>query len=273
MDPTREEYSSAIAGLKSALAQVRHFALGADAISTSVFFSPAGQQLEGCPVELFLSAISNWEVETNSEHGSVLRYPGVVAASPALIHSIEALNDAKQRFAIAGANLSASSAKERREIARVALGNSGLSRAHPLQCARAVSIVRENSLRSIGFTETRKSISTVTMPVSEAIAKLTRIDAWDLIEEVERKVAERGCKHVRWVKAVAPFLRANISYQQKDALGKMTLHASLPIVVPHGVWPRKVKFNLPKTESVGRTRRVSDEEVIRIGENAYLDCC
>ncbi|WP_153785223.1 hypothetical protein [Pseudomonas sp. EMN2] len=273
MDSTREEYSSAIAGLKSALAQVKHFALEANAISTAVFFSPVGQALEGCPVELFLSAISTWEVEVDSEHGTVPRYPGLVSASPALIKSIEALNDAKQRFAAAGAGLSASSAKERREIARLALRQSGLSRAHPLQCARTVSIVRQTSLRSIGFTETRKSISSVTMPVSEAIAKLTRADAWDLIEEVERKVAERGCKQVRWVKAVAPFLRANISFQQEDALGKMTLHASLPIVVPHGAWPKKVKFNLPKAESVGRTRRVADEDVIRIGENAYLDCC
>lgn len=272
MDLTREEYSSAIIELKSTLDQVKHWALEPGAISTAVFFSPSGQAREGDPVELFISAISAWEVETDSENGAVSRFPGVISASPALIKSIDEFNNAKQRFAAAGANLSASSAKERREIARKALVQSGLSRAHPLQCARSVSIVREPNLRSIGFTETRKSISSVTMTIAEAIAKLTRIDAWDLIEEVEKRVAEKGCKHVRWVKAVAPFIRANISYQQDGALEKLTLHASLPIVVAHGVWPRRVKFNLPKTVPGERAKRVTDEDVIQFGENAYLHC-
>jgi len=185
------------------------------------------------------------------------------------LKAIVDLNQSKSALELKAGAIIGASARDRQNKLREVLKRQGLGRAHPLQCWRSIHVIDQEQIKTIGFSIINKSIGSEVLTKDEAIRRLRRRDAQDIIEELESEV----CSSVRWVTPVSPFVRANVSYRVNGALINKSIHASLPFIVRKGAWPEKVKFNVPRENPV--TRKIAPREKtktidLRFRENAYL---
>lgn len=241
--------AEALSALVESLNRCKRVALRPGSIGQSAFFGPAGNRLEGEPAELFIKAMSDWDVMDDADNGNVPRYPALVEASADLIDSIEDFNAHKSAFKAAVSVMEASNDKERQRKLRDALRRQGLSRAHPLQCWREVKVFRSPTVKTVGFSTSKKSFSSKVLTRLQAISELEKRGADDVIEQM----ALNTYQSVRWVNPVSPFIRVNLSFRKDDGtLDNATFHASLPIIIEMGAWPTKLKFNQPKESTQER---------------------
>lgn len=268
-DRSQQDAYDALASLLGSLNRFRSATLTPGAVLRGVRFDDAGVPIDGDNAELLISAICKWDVADDSENGNVLRYPGLFEVTSALVDAIRDLNRCKADFESKAAAIEASSARERQNKLREILKTHGVGRAHPLQCWRTIHVLEQETIKTVGFSTINKSIGSEILTKDEALTRLRRKDAYDVVEELE--AAE--CQSVRWVTPVSPFIRANVSFWQDGELVNKTYHASLPFIVGEGSWPAKVKFNLPRETPV--KRQVSPQEKqntinLPFRENAYL---
>ena len=243
------EVSEALSALVDALNRCKSVALRPGTIGRGAFFGPTGNYLEGDSTELFIKAISDWDVMDDADNGNVPRYPALVEGDAELIDSIEALNAKKNAFKEAVATMVVANDKDRQRKLREALRRQGLSRAHPLQCWREVKIFRNQTIKTVGFSTSKKSFSSKLLTRLQAISELEKRGADDVIEQMELKTYQS----VRWINPVSPFIRVNLSYRNENGdLVNATFHASLPIIIEMGSWPKKLKFNQPKDNTQDR---------------------
>lgn len=241
--------TEALSALVESLNRCKRVALRPGSIGQSAFFGPTGNRLEGEPAELFIKAISDWDVMDDADNGNVPRYPALVEASADLIDSIEDFNAHKLAFKASVTDMEASNDKERQRKLRDTLRRQGLSRAHPLQCWREVKVFRSPTVKTVGFSTSKKSFSSKVLTRLQAISELEKRGADDVIEQM----ALNTYQSVRWVNPVSPFIRVNLSFRKNDgALDNATFHASLPIIIEMGAWPTKLKFNQPKESTQER---------------------
>lgn len=241
--------SEALSELVESLNRCKSVALRPGSIGQCAFFDPSGKPLEGDATELFIKAMSDWNVMDDADNGNVPRYPALVEASAELIDSIQSFNAHKLAFKAVVTDMEAANDKDRQRKLRVILGRQGLSRAHPLQCWREVKVFRSPTVKTVGFSTSKKSFSSKVMTRLQAISELEKRGADDVIEQI----AINTFQSVRWVNPVSPFIRVNLSYRRDDgALENATFHASLPIIIEMGAWPTKLKFNLPKKSTQER---------------------
>lgn len=237
------EVAEALSALVDALNRCKSVALRPGTIGRGAFFGPTGNYLEGDAAELFIKAISDWDVMDDAENGNVPRYPALLEADVELIDAVEAFNSKKLAFREAVATMGAASDKDRQRKLREALRAQSMSRAHPLQCWREVKIFRHSTIKTVGFSTSKKSFSSKTMTRLQAISELEKRGADDVIEQM----GLNSYQSVRWINPVSPFIRVNISYRNDDGdLDNATFHASLPVLIEMGSWPVKLKFNQPK---------------------------
>jgi hypothetical protein len=247
----------ALDALMASLARVRHQAFKRGAILNAIFYEPDGGVIVGDNAELFMSALSRWDVPDGAENGNVNRFPGVVEAGAELIAALRDLNISKASFERAASSLDAETARDRQSKIRAVLKSQQLGRAHPLQCWRQVHVLSAFEIKTIGFSVVKSSFSSETQTYDEAIARLRRRDANDVISRIEE--TQRTWTQARWVKPVAAFIRANVSFREGGKLVNISPNASLPIVVEEGYWPQKVKFNLPKEKPKSKVNKVTEE--------------
>jgi hypothetical protein len=243
-------------------------ALRPGSIGQSAFFGPTGNRLEGDSAELFIKAISDWDVMDDADNGNVPRYPALVEADAVLIEAVEHFNAHKLAFKAAVAGMEASNDKERQRKLRDVLRRQGLSRAHPLQCWREVKVFRSLT-KTVGFSTSKKSFSSKVLTRLQTISELERRGADDVIEQM----ALNTCQSVRWINPVSPFIRVNLSFRKDDGtLDNATFHASLPIIIEMGAWPAKLKFNQPKETTQERGGLEGDVSIIPLPfrRDAYL---
>lgn len=247
--------TDALSELVESLKRCKSIALRPGSIGQSAFFCQSGNRLEGDSAELFIKAISDWDVMHDADNGNVPRYPALVEACPILIDAIEDLNACKLAFKTAVAGMAVANDKERQNKLRDVLRRQGLARAHPLQCWREVNVFRSSTIKTVGFSTSKKSFSSKVLTRLQAISELEKRDAQDVIGDIEEKEREsqKIFQTARWVNPVSPFIRVNISFRQADGvLDNATYHASLPIIVEMGAWPAKLKFNQPKENAQDR---------------------
>lgn len=247
--------ADALSALVESLNHCKSVALRPGSVGQSAFFCPSGNRMEGDSVELFIKAISDWDVMHDADNGNVPRYPALVEASSELIDAIEDFNTCKIAFKTAVSGMAAANDKERQSKLRDVLRRQGLARAHPLQCWREVNVFRSSTVKTVGFSTSKKSFSSKVLTRLQAISKLEKRDAQDVIGEIEEKEREskKSFQTARWVNPVSPFIRANISFRKEDGvLDNATFHASLPIIIEMGAWPSKLKFNQPKENAQDR---------------------
>ncbi|WP_219096324.1 hypothetical protein [Pseudomonas sp. UMAB-40] len=264
---SQQDAFDALTSLVGSLNRFRAAALVQGAVSQGMLFDDLGAPIEGDCAELLISAICKWDVAEDSECGNVLRYPGLFEVSPELLHAIYDLNTCKQTLEEKASSLEATNSRDRQNKLREILRKQGLAKAHPLQCWRTIHVIEQEKIKTVGFSTINKSIGTEVLTKDEALARLRRRNAQDVVEQLEAET----CLSVRWVTPVSPFVRANVSFWQDEALTNTTYHASLPLIVKQGAWPKKVKFNLPR--EVPATRKVSPHSTtinLPFRENAYL---
>lgn len=266
MDTTKEAVSLAIDDVVDALARFRHEALRPDAVGKTVYFNELGEVLKCDGAEQLISALSKWDVMDDAEHGSVVRFPGVAEASPGLLEAIADLNEYKARLEQSVGNLPGTTTKDRQRQLRELFKKKGMGRTHPLQCWREVRILGESEFKTIGFSTIKSSFGSEALSKEEALIRLERRDALD----IAAKLAARDWKTVRWVMPVAPFLKANVSYREEGKLRNATFHGSLPIIVPAGYWPEKIKYNVPKASEPTKLGDAQDRIALPFREGAYL---
>jgi|GEM_PF-7068094 len=240
--------ADALSSLVASLNNCKREILKPGSLGQCIFFDSLGAAIDGDSAELLIKALSDWEVMDGSISGSVPRHIGLVEASSALIIALQQLNEAKHIFKEAVSCIAAKDNKERQKLVRGVLTKQGMARAHPLQCWREIKLFLGAPVNTAGFTTAKKSFSSKTLSVTEAIAELTRREAHKELKEVE-SARQAGCESVRWVEPVADFTRVNLSYH--DAEGKRsnaTFHASMPVIIEKAAWPKKLKFNQPKQE-------------------------
>lgn len=263
--------TDALSALVESLNRCKRQALRPGSIGQSVFFGPTGIQLEGNPAELFIKAISDWDVMDDADNGNVPRYPALVEADADLLDTVEQFNASKMAFKAAVTGMQVANDKERQRKLRDVLKRQGLARAHPLQCWREVKVFRSSTVKTVGFTTSKKSFSSKVMTPIQAISELEKRDAYDVIDEMAINTTYQT---VRWINPVSPFIRVNLSFWGEDgALENATFHASLPILIEKGAWPTKLKFNQPKENT--QERKVSEAGVslvaLRFRKDAYLE--
>jgi hypothetical protein len=260
-----------LSALVESLNRCKRQALRPGSIGQSAFFGPTGIQLEGDSAELFIKAISDWDVMDDADNGNVPRYPALVEADADLLDSVEQFNASKLAFKAAVAGMQAANDKERQRRLRDVLKRQGLARAHPLQCWREVRVFRSSTVKTVGFTTTKKSFSSKVMTPLQAITELEKREAYDVIGEM---AVNTTYQTVRWINPVSPFIRVNLSFWGEDgSLENTTFHASLPILIEKGAWPTKLKFNKPKENNQGR--KIAEAGVslvaLRFRKDAYLE--
>lgn len=265
--------AESLSSLVDSLNRCKRVALRPGSIGRCAFFSPAGSRLEGDSAELFIKALSDWDVMDDAHNGNVPRYPALVEADAELIESIESFNVHKLAFKSAAAGMEAANDKERQRKLRGIMRRQGLSRAHPLQCWREVKVFSSPSVKTVGFSTSKKSFSSKVLTRLQAISELEKRGADDVIEQM----ALNTYQSVRWINPVSPFIRVNLSFRKEDGdLDNATFHASLPIIIKMGAWPDKLKFNQPKERSQGRRGLESGNSIIPLPfrKDAYLvlDC-
>jgi hypothetical protein len=247
--------ADALSALVESLNRCKSVALRPGAIGQSAFYCPTGNRLEGDSAELFIKAISDWDVMHDADHGNVPRYPALVEADAELIDAVEDFNACKLAFKAAVSGMEVANDKERQSKLRDVLRRQGLARAHPLQCWREVNVFRSSTVKTVGFSTTKKSFSSKVLTRIQAIIELEKRDAQDVIGDIEDKEREtqKSFQTARWVNPVSPFIRVNISFRKADgALDNTTFHASLPIIIEKGSWPAKLNFNQPKESTQDR---------------------
>lgn len=264
--------AGALSSLVDSLNYCKREILKPGSLGQCVFFDSLGGAIEGDTTELLIKALSDWEVMDGSVSGSVTRHIGLIEASPTLIAALQQLNEKKQAFKEAVSSITAKDNKERQKLVRGVLTKQGMARAHPLQCWREVKMFLGASVNTAGFTTAKRSFSSKTLSVPEAIAELARREAHKEVAEVEN-ARQSGCESVRWVEPVADFTRVNLSYH--DAQGKrsnVTFHASMPVIIEKSAWPKKLKFNLPKQEPRISQGRIAGELIVDLPfrKGAYL---
>lgn len=264
--------ADALSSLVDSLNYCKREILKPESLGQCVFFDSVGGAIEGDSAELLVKALSDWEVMDGCISGSVPRHIGLVEAGPALIIAIQQLNETKHAFREAVSNITAKDNKERQKLVRSVLTKQGMARAHPLQCWREIKLFLGAPVNTAGFTTAKKSFSSKTLSVPEAIAELARREAHKEVAEVE-SARQAGCESVRWVEPVADFTRLNLSYRDADGeRSNATFHASMPVIIEKSAWPKKLKFNLPKQEPRISQGRIAGELIVNLPfrKGAYL---
>lgn len=247
--------ADALSALVESLNRCKRVALRPGSVGQCAFFGPTGNRLEGDSAELFIKAMSDWDVMHDADNGNVPRYPALVEANAELIDAIEDFNACKLAFKAAVSGMEVANDKERQSKLRDVLRRQGLARAHPLQCWREVKVFRSSTVKTVGFSTSKKSFSSKVLTRLQAISELEKRDAQDVIGDIEDKEREsrKSFQTARWVNPVSPFIRVNISFRKADGvLDNATFHASLPIIIEIGAWPAKLKFNQPKENTQDR---------------------
>ena len=261
--------ATALSDLVDSLNSCKREALRPGSIGRSVFFGPTGNQLLGESSELFIKALSDWDVMDDADNGNVPRYPSLIEADAGLIDSVIHFNACKLAFKKAVAGIEAANDKDRQRSLRDVLRGQCLARAHPLQCWREVRVFRGTLVKTAGFTTSKKSFSSKLLTRAQAILELTKREADDVINQVERT----DCQSVRWVNPVSPYIRVNLSFRGEDgSLLNATFYASLPIIIEKGAWPAKVNFNQPKETPQARKSEITTSTTIPLPfrRDAYL---
>ena len=267
LDNSQQDVFDALTSLVGSLNRFRATALVAGAVGQGVLFNELGAPMEGDNAELLISAICKWDVVADSECGNVQRYPGLFEVSPDLLAAINDLNACKLTLEETASALEAATPRDRQNKLREILKMQHLPKAHPLQCWRTIHVLDHERIKTVGFSTINKSIGSEVLTKDEALTRLRRKDAFDVVEQLEAE----ECSSVRWVTPVSPFIRANVSYWQDEELTNKTYHASLPLIVSKGAWPKKVKFNLPRETPVTRQASPQSKTInLPFRENAYL---
>lgn len=247
------ELKQAVTKLIDHLAAARRAVRHPGAVGRAIFYDDLGQPIVGEPADLFLAAISRWDVAEDAVHGEVLRYPGVIELDSEAIESIRQFNNSKLRLKEIASSMPAANARDRQRKIRAAFKAIDIGAAHPLQCWREIPVFADAELRTIGFSIISSSISTEVLTRTELVNRLSQRDAGDVLEQASKF----DFKVARWVLPVAPFIRANVSRIEEGVTRTQSIHASLPIVVQIGGWPKKVKYNLPSGTKKERSKDIT----------------
>jgi hypothetical protein len=267
MDTMKEAVSQAIDNVVNALGRFKHEALKPGAVGRTVYFNELGEVLDCDGAEQLITALSKWDFMDEDQHASVHRFPGVAEASKDLLEAIANLNEQKTRLEQSVGALPGTTAKDRQRQMRELFKKKGMGRAHPLQCWREVRILGANEFKTIGFSTIKSSFGSVALSKEEALLRLERREALD----IAAKLAARDWETVRWVMPVSPFVKANVSYREYGKLRNATFHGSLPIILPTGSWPEKVKYNVPKaSEPTNKLEDAKDRIALPFRKGAYL---
>lgn len=274
MQMTQELLQTEIAGeispilreMGEILSRIKHEVLSLDGVKQGVFYDSISGELIDCEVpERFLKAISTWDSSENSLNGSVERFPGVVEVSAGTAKEIGRLNIEKQRLESAINILEKSGVSA--YMMRQAYAITGHRRIHPLQAWRQI-ILMESQPSSIGFTVVKHGSGSEIMSRDLAIARLTDLNAEDVIEIISN-VSETT--KVRWCDPVSRHIRANVVWGSGENARRGQYHASLPFCVPEGCWPTKrVRFNIPRTHSERSDKLPGSYIPLPFRKGAYL---
>ncbi|MEH6688669.1 MAG: hypothetical protein V7693_15585 [Halopseudomonas sabulinigri] len=222
-----------------------HEILGRITSSRGIMFDSATySEIEGSPTYLLRSALGDLSIPTDAENGNVNRYPGVFCVSDDSLTDIKSLNIAKAAFqsAVNSAESAGCTRIDMRKIYRAM----GASRLHPKHAWRQVTILEETDLQSVGFTVAKNSESSSQMTLVEVNEILNKFGAFDIAAVVNNS----GAKHIRWHEPVAPHVRANVVWGSKEDSRRQMFYASMPFIIPEGIWPEKrVRFNKPRHHS------------------------
>ncbi|MDZ5605222.1 hypothetical protein SJI00_20835 [Pseudomonas sp. RP23018S] len=264
--------ADALSSLVDSLNNCKRAILKPGSLGQCVFFDSIGGTIEGDSAELLIKALTDWEVMEGCISGSVPRHIGLVEAGSTVIFALQGLNDAKHAFKKAVSTIAAKDSKERQKLARGILTKQGMARAHPIQCWREIKLFLGAPVNTAGFTTAKKSFSSRTLSVQDAIAELARRESHKEVEEIE-SARLAGCESVRWVEPVAEFTRVNLSYLDADGnRSNATFHASMPVIIEKSTWPKKLKFNLPKEVSRNSHGKIAGELIVDLPfrKGAYL---
>lgn len=237
-----EALKGALDGLVESLHQLRSAILKPGAVIQGVSYDMhLATPLEGEPCELLVRALSCWDMAEQSSNGSVPRFPGVYEVSEEVLERANIHNGQKQYFEDCIKALIESGIKpnKMRELYR----RFGHAKIHPLQAWRQINVITVPSLSSISFTIAKFTESIETLSFDESIARLSRGNASDVIEQL---IQMADSKAVRWHKPIATHVRANLVWGAKEQRLSRMLYASLPILLQEGNWPKRVRFNKPR---------------------------
>lgn len=255
----------AIARLHAALADVRNELAQPNAIIKGVMFNgDSGAVIEGDAATLLDQAISCFDSSEHSANGSVIRYPGVFEVTDSLLACAQRFNDAKHDFeaAVSGARQSGATSNNLRTAYRLA----GSPRIHPLQAWRQIVLLGGN-LTSIGFSLCTQGKGIEKISRQTAIDRLNNAGAADIAEGL---LVHPESIEVRWCTPVNKHIRANVAWGAGDSSVRQMFHASLPILIKSGSWPKKIPFKQP-SQRQPRSDRITGQVInLPFREGAYL---
>ncbi|MCF6783427.1 hypothetical protein [Stutzerimonas stutzeri] len=261
----------AMEALQEALNGFNRAALAPGAVARGIRFNAMDGQAEvdQSPVELLHQAVNTWDINKESENGSVIRFPGVFEVNQVVIDAAQLLNIAKNNLSKTVAQLESDGADSRQ--IRLAYRASNNPAIHPLQAWRQIVTISGPNLASIGFTVAKLSHSIEVMTHSDAIKRLTEANAVDVIEQLAGLPNDTT---IRWHTPVTRHIRANVVWQTEDARTSRMFHASLPFLVPIGHWPSKrIRFNQPRNHAPRKDRKGTVQAYLPLRKGAYISAC
>ena len=231
-----------------------------------VFDQLTGEPLEGAPQDLLITALTRWDIGSESANGSVARYPGAFAVTSDVLDAARVLNERKKALEACIKSLDASGITPYKM--RTLYSRFGHSRIHPLQAWRQINIVESPGLGSIGFTVAKclESIEVVTF--KEALNRLSHAGADDVIRQLTGLSA---AGELRWHRPVPRHIRANLVWGCGEHRSSIMLNASLPFLLAEDSWPDRVRFNQPRHHNKRRDANKTRSTIpLPFRDGAYL---
>ncbi|CAM5370443.1 hypothetical protein SSTU70S_02814 [Stutzerimonas stutzeri] len=251
----------ALTELTAALQQLRGTLRQPGAVIRGVLFDPVdGSAVEQeSEVEVGLvHALSAWEIASESENGSVVRFPGVYEVRADVLSLVAALNEKKLAFAECVKALEQSGLKPHQM--RSLYARKGFGRLHPLQAWRQVNVLDAQGLASIGFTVAKCTEGIEVLTYAQSLERLASANASDVIAQLESIAPP---EHIHWHVPVSRHIRANVVWSVGGNRHSAMFHASLPFLVAEGGWPSKrIRFNEPRSHA--KRRDVKGQTMIHL---------
>lgn len=200
---------------------------------------------------------------------------GLVAAQPAVMHAVEAVNEAKAGFARQIAAIRRDEPALVAEIKAVIpfrhpalhghLSGSGLARLHLKQCWRALPTAPATVQRiRLAWYVSGRSIKRVSVTDAEQMLMALDTDAVHVRRQLEILASLQSIEPLAQVQAQAPVMRANLFFDAPLPNGKnrQAKNVSLPLFVPSkdGLLPEHNHPELAPPEQRQRARR-SDQRL------------
>lgn len=213
----------------------------------------------------------------------ILLGPGIIAANPNTIATVERLNTAKLNFkqAMLGlkhAKISLSSnilteqlesfLKSRPEKVSSTLNRLGLARLHLKQCYRQIPILDAKPSKVSWTWANTKAITKISK--SEAIEKLKRQRAnQEIINLQLQKLARISDNEMlAIVQELAPHLRSNIVFTHNTTTKRIMLKGAMPIFYPYDNDNNLPKFKPPGDKKQGNGRNLRKD--VKLEDKPFL---